>query len=368
MASRTRTRSGLERLPSGSLKTSESAEKDQQTHERLRQIGEQCDLTQESFDYLLKLLIDRSSLQISILRSCDIHGKLFNLANSNFVAPLFHPITQNWSVIYVQTIVDSGRYTINVKHYCPNPTQQRRSQVSDKLRSDARRQYGKDAKVNYTHEEGPTASHKNATGIYALMGALDFGTHHCFQSKDKFWGGGPVTTIKGAYKQLGFGNGAEGMRSAARTPKSNAQKGWDLPSYEEQGIFGAKMPASATKRRRTELVEPVAFDVKKKLHDAALFISKLGLPSVTDLQQEFDERRKERSEHNEVTRGMQKTCTELDTKINDDERRVSKWLSEFPQNLNFAIDTERYKTRGESKWKPGRDSLMEAQNRKRKAN
>ncbi|KAF5555336.1 hypothetical protein FMEXI_1507 [Fusarium mexicanum] len=304
--------------------------------------------------------------------------------------------------------MDSGRYTINVKHYYPDPTQQRRSQVFDKLLSDARRQYGKDAEVNYSHEEGPTASHKNATGIYALMGALDFGTHHSFQSKDKFWGGDPVKTIKGAlqatrprYPTSGgtparrgssvcsTGNGAEGMRTPARTPRNATRDGWELPSCDELDVFGAHTPPTGRKRRRLDPVDPIAFNVKENLETATSSILNLGLPSVTDLQQDVGERRKERSEHNEVVEKKkkeletcqdkraslariheecEKACTELEIKLNDDERRVSKWLSEFPLDLNFAIDTERYKTPGEDRWKPERINLMEAQNRKRKAN
>ncbi|KAG5757259.1 hypothetical protein H9Q72_001216 [Fusarium xylarioides] len=186
------------------------------------------------------------------------------------------------------------------------------------------------------------------------------------------------------------GNGAEGMRTPAKTPKNGARKGWERPSYESKDIFGNETPTAGTpKRRRTDSTEPVAFDVKEKLETAASSISNLGLPSVTDLQQEVDERRKERSEHNEVVEKKkkdlercqterasqtriheecEKACTELDEKIKEDEHRVRKWLAEFPQNLNFQIDPDRYKTPGEDRWKPEKDNLMEAQNRKRKAN
>ncbi|KAF5563678.1 hypothetical protein FPHYL_5076 [Fusarium phyllophilum] len=299
MASQIRTRNGLKRPPSGSLKTPESAEKDQQTHECLRQIEEQCELTQENFDYLVKLLIDRSSPNISILPSCDIDGKLFDLTSSNFVAPLFRPISQDWR---------ARVYHIRTK-----------------------REY-----------------------------------------------------------VCSTGNGAEGMRTPARTPKNGAQKGWERPSYKSKDIFGNETPtAGNSKRRRIDSAEPMAFDVKEKLEKAASSISNLGLPSVTDLQQEVDERRKERSEHNEVVEKKkkdlercrterasqarmheecEKACTELDEKIKEDERRVREWLAEFPQNLNFQIDFNKYLTPGEDRWKPERDNLMEAQNRKRKAN
>ncbi|KAF4503364.1 hypothetical protein FAGAP_394 [Fusarium agapanthi] len=231
MVPRMRTRNGLERPSSGSLKTPESAEKDQQAHECLRQIEEQCELTQESFDYLLKLLSDRSSLQISILPSCDIDEKLFDLS-SNFVAPLFRPITQNWSVIYIQTIVDSGRYTINVKHYCPDPSQQRRSKVVDERRKER--------------------------------------------------------------------------------------------SEHNEVVEKKKKELETCQDKRASLVR--------------------------------------------IHKECEKACTELDARINDGERRVSKWLAEFPQNLHFTIDREQYKTPGEARWKPEKDNLMEAQNRKRKSN
>ncbi|KAG5798409.1 hypothetical protein H9Q69_002557 [Fusarium xylarioides] len=380
MASQMRTRNGLKRPPSGSLKTPGCAEKDQQAHECLRQIEEQCELTQGSFGYLVKLFIDMSSPDISILPSCDIDGKLFDLTSSNFVAPLFRPISQNWSVVYVQTIVDSGGHTINVKHYCPDPAQQMRPRVVNKIRSWAHRRQGKDAKFDYALE-----------------------------SKEKFWSGDPIEAIKAALlatqsrhptpgltpgrrgsSVCSTGNGAEGMRTPARTPKNGAQKGWERPSYGLKDIFGNETPTAGNpKCRRTDSAEPMAFDVKEKLEKAASSISNLGLPSVTDLQQDVDERRKERSEHNEVVEKKKKqleecqdkrasqariheecdkACTELDDKIKEDERRVGEWLAEFPQNLNFQIDTDKYKTPGEDSWKPEKDNLMEAQNRKRKAN
>ncbi|SCV55829.1 uncharacterized protein FFFS_11932 [Fusarium fujikuroi] len=184
-------------------------------------------------------------------------------------------------------------------------------------------------------------------------------------------------------------NGAEGMRTPARTPKNSVQKVWERPSCDEMDIFGNKTPiAGNRKHRRLDPAEHMAFDVNEKLEEATSSILNLGLPSVTNLKQELNERRKERGEHNEVienkkddlekcqTEGAsrareheeyKKACTELESKLKDDERRVNKWLSEFPQDLNFAIDTEKYKAPGEATWKPEKDNLVEAQSRKRKA-
>lgn len=179
------------------------------------------------------------------------------------------------------------------------------------------------------------------------------------------------------------------MRTPAKTRKNGAPNAWETPSYEEMDIFGNKTPiAGNPKRRRLDTADAMPFDVKEQLEKATSSILNLGLPSVTNLQQEFDERRKERSEHHEVIENKkdelekcqterasrareheecEKACIELDTKLKDDERRVNKWLSEFPQDLNFAIDTEKYKARGEAIWKPEKDNLVEALDRKRKA-
>lgn len=154
-------------------------------------------------------------------------------------------------------------------------------------------------------------------------------------------------------------------------------------------IFGNNTPiAGNPKRRRLDTADAMPFDVKEQLEKATSSILNLGLPSVTNLQQELNERRKECGEHNEVIENKkdelekcqterasrareheecEKACIELDTKLKDDERRVNKWLSEFPQDLNFAIDTEKYKAPGEAIWKPAKDNLVEALNRKRKA-
>lgn len=142
------------------------------------------------------------------------------------------------------------------------------------------------------------------------------------------------------------------MRTPARTPKNSVQKVWERLSCDEMDIFGNKTPiAGNRKRRRLDPAEHMAFDVNEKLEEATSSILNLGLPSVTNLQQELNERRKERGEHNEVIENKkddEKVCTELESKLKDDERRLDKWLSEFPQDLNFAIDTEKYKAPGEA--------------------
>ncbi|RKL39909.1 hypothetical protein BFJ72_g6638 [Fusarium proliferatum] len=240
------------------------------------------------------------------------------------------------------------------------------------------------------------------------MGALDFSARKPLRSKDSFWGGDYVKKIKAALQATqpryptpgrtparrgtsisSADNGAEGMRTPARTPKNSVQKVWERPSCDEMDIFGNKTPiAGNRKRRRLDPAEHMAFDVNEKLEEATSSILNLGLPSVTNLQQELNERRKERGEHNEAIENKkndlekcrterasrareheeyEKACTELESKLKDDERRVNKWLSEFPQDLNFAIATEKYKAPSEATWKPEKDNLVEAQSRKRKA-
>ncbi|KAF5647969.1 hypothetical protein F52700_1183 [Fusarium sp. NRRL 52700] len=258
--------------------------------------------------------------------------------------------------MYVQTIMDSGRYTLNVKHYCPDPTQQMRSQVADKLRSEACKRYGKDLKFNYTFEPR-----------YPTPGR---------------------TPARRGSSVCSTGSGAEGMRTPARTSNNNTPNGWGPPTCEKRDIFGNETPEPGMKRRRLSPADPVAFDVKGKLEKATSSMLNLGLPLVADLQQEVDERRKERSEHNEVVEKKkkeleicqdkrasltriheecEKACTEQDAKIKDDERTVCQWLLRFPKTLNFTIDPEQYKAPGEDRWKPERDKFMELQNKKRQA-
>ncbi|PNP55894.1 hypothetical protein FNYG_15423 [Fusarium nygamai] len=199
--------------------------------------------------------------------------------------------------------------------------------------------------------------------MYAVMGAMDFSARQSIQSKDKFRSGDPVESIKTTLQVTrsrhptpgvtpgrrdssvcSTGNGAEGMRTPAGTPKNDARKGWELPSYDRKDIFGKEKPKTKNpKRRRADSAEPMVFDVKEKLEKASSSISNLRLPSVMDLQQEIDERLKERSEHTKVVENKkdelercqteratrariheecEKARTELDYKIQDDECRV----------------------------------------------
>lgn len=44
---------------------------------------------------------------------------------------------------------------------------------------------------------------------------------------------------------------------SCRTPKNNAWKGWEPPSYEEKDIFGNKTPIAGNKRRRLDTADPL---------------------------------------------------------------------------------------------------------------
>ncbi|CZR48196.1 uncharacterized protein FPRO_12806 [Fusarium proliferatum ET1] len=386
---------GTERPPSESLRTQESLKPDQLVHKCLRQIEDHKELTQDSFDCLIELLRNGSPTGLPIQPSSTVDTKPFDYAISDFGPRKEHP----------------GKSVVTAQHYDPDPRQHkgRHTEVGDKIRSWVE-QYGSNVELKFTHEAGPTIqpSDQNVTGVYAVMGALDFIARKPLRSTDSFWGGYYVKKIKAAlhatqprYPPPGrtparrgtsissADKGAEGMRTPARTPKNSVQKVWERPSCDEMDIFGNKTPiAGNRKRRRLDPAEHMAFDVNEKLEEATSSILNLGLPSVTNLQQELNERRKERGEHNEVIENKkddlekcrterasrareheeyEKACTELESKLKDDERRVNKWLSEFPQDLNFAIATEKYKAPSEATWKPEKDNLVEAQSRKRKA-
>ncbi|KLO80883.1 Uncharacterized protein LW93_9129 [Fusarium fujikuroi] len=406
---------GTERPPSESLRTQESLKPDQLVHKCLRQIEDHKELTQDSFDCLIELLRNGSPTGLPIQPSSTVDTKPFDYAISDFVAPLYHHKTGHWTVLGVSSQgprkEHPGKSVVTAQHYDPDPRQHkgRHTEVGDKIRSWVE-QRGSNVELKFTREAGPTIqpSDQNVTGVYTVMGALDFSARKPLRSKDSFWGGDYVKKIKAAlhatqprYPTPGrtptrrgtsissADNGAEGMRTPARTPKNSVQKVWKRPSCDEMDIFGNKTPiAGNRKRRRLDPAEHMAFDVNEKLEEATSSILNLGLPSVTNLQQELNERRKERGEHNEVIENKkddlekcqterasrareheeyEKACTVLDSKLKDDERRVNKWLSGFPQDLNFAIDTEKYKAPGEATWKPEKDNLVEAQSRKRKA-
>ncbi|KAF5701753.1 hypothetical protein FGLOB1_9988 [Fusarium globosum] len=406
---------GTERPPSESLRTQESLNPDQLVHKCLRQIEDHKELTQDSFDCLIELLRNGSPAGLPIQPSSTLDTKPFDYTVSDFVAPLYHPKTDHWTVLCVSSQCPReehlGKSVVTAQHYDPDPRQHkgRHTEVGDKIRSWVE-QRGSNVELRFTREAGPTLqpSDQNVTGMYAVVGALDFSDRKPLRSKDSFWSGDYMKKIKTAlhatqprYPTPGrtparrgtsissADNGAEGMRTPARTPKNSVQKVWERPSCDEMDIFGNKTPiAGNRKRRRLDPAEHMAFDVNEKLEEATSSILNLGLPSVTNLQQELNERRKERGEHNEVIENKkddlekcqterasrareheeyEKACTELESKLKDDERRVNKWLSEFPQDLNFAIDTEKYKAPGEATWKPEKDNLVEAQSRKRKA-
>ncbi|QGI86185.1 hypothetical protein CEK25_012914 [Fusarium fujikuroi] len=395
---------GTERPPSESLRTQESLRPDQLVHKCLRQIEDHKELTQDSFNCLIELLRNGSPTGLPIQPSSTVDTKPFDYAISDFVAPLYHHKTVHWTVLCVSSQgprkEHPGKSVVTAQHYDPDPRQHkgRHTEVGDKIRSWVE-QRGSNVELKFTREAGPTIqpSDQNVTGVYTVMGALDFSARKPLRSKDSFWGGDYVKKIKAAlhatqprYPTPGRTPARRGTSiSSADKWSRGVQKVWERPSCDEMDIFGNKTPiAGNRKHRRLDPAEHMAFDVNEKLEEATSSILNLGLPSVTNLKQELNERRKERGEHNEVienkkddlekcqTEGAsrareheeyKKACTELESKLKDDERRVNKWLSEFPQDLNFAIDTEKYKAPGEATWKPEKDNLVEAQSRKRKA-
>ncbi|CCT73289.1 uncharacterized protein FFUJ_10027 [Fusarium fujikuroi IMI 58289] len=376
---------GTERPPSESLRTQESLKPDQLVHKCLRQIEDHKELTQDSFDCLIELLRNGSPTGLPIQPSSTVDTKPFDYAISDFVAPLYHHKTGHWTVLCVSSQgprkEHPGKSVVTAQHYDPDPRQHkgRHTEVGDKIRSWVE-QRGSNVELKSTREAGPTIqpSDQNVTGVYTVMGALDFSARKPLRSKDSFWGGDYVKKIKAAlhatqprYPTPGRTPARRGTSiSSADKWSRGVQKVWERPSCDEMDIFGNKTPiAGNRKQRRLDPAEHMAFDVNEKLEEATSSILNLGLPSVTNLKQELNERRKERGEHNEVienkkddlekcqTEGAsrareheeyEKACTELESKLKDDERRVNKWLSEFPQDLNFAIDTEKYKAPGEA--------------------
>ncbi|KAF5625553.1 hypothetical protein F25303_11285 [Fusarium sp. NRRL 25303] len=287
---------GTERPPSESLRTQGSLKQDQLVHKCLRQIEDHKELTQDSFDCLIELLRNRSPTGLPIQPSSTVDTKPFDYAFSDFVAPLYHHKTGHWTVLCVssqgQRKEHPGKSVVTAQHYDPDPRQHkgRHTEVGDKIRSWVE-QRGSNVELRFTREAGPTIqpSDQNVTGVYAVMGALDFSARLPLLSEDSFWSGDYVKKIKAAlhatqprYPTPGrtparrgtsissADNGAEGMRTPARTPKNSVQRVWELPSDEEIDIFGNKTPIAGNRKRRRL--------------DA----------------QELDERHKERSEHNKV--------------------------------------------------------------------
>ncbi|KAF4437578.1 hypothetical protein FACUT_5510 [Fusarium acutatum] len=338
---------GTERPSSESLKTQESLKQDQLRHKCLRQIEDHKELPQDSFNFLVELLRNDSLTGLPIQPSNNVDTKPFDYAISDFLAPLYHHKTDQWAVLYVSFQYlrkeNRGKGVITAQHYDLDPRrrQGRHTEVGGKIRSWVKQRPGSNVELRFTREVGPTVpqSSQNVTGMYAVMGAMDFSARRSIQSKDKFWSGDRVETIKTALQATrsrhptpgvtpgrrgssvcSTGNGAEDMRTPARTPKNGARIGLELPSYDKLDAFQTQTPGTENpKRQRTDSAEPVAFDNKKD-----------------ELEECQAERASRAREHEEC----EKACIELDIKINDDEHRVKKWLSEFPQSLKFAIDTE----------------------------
>ncbi|KAK2927774.1 hypothetical protein FoTM2_012950 [Fusarium oxysporum f. sp. vasinfectum] len=291
---------GTERPPSESLK------QDPLAHKCLRQLDDHKELTQDSFNYLLNLLRDAFPSKRHMFISSDVDAKPFGFTNADF-----HQSKEN-----------RGRPIVKAQHYDPDPRQDkgRHAEVGDRIRSWVERGHGRNVELNYSCVEGPTVSHQNETGIYVVMGALDFSARRSIRSKDNFWSGDPVKTIKGALQATqsqyptpgktpgrrgssisSAVNGAGGMKTLGRTPKNDTRNGWEPPTCDRQVIFGTRTPkAGSSKRRRVDSADPMAFEVKGKLDEVTASISDLKLPLVTALQKEVDDRRNERNEHNMI--------------------------------------------------------------------
>jgi hypothetical protein len=146
---------GTERPSSESFKTPESLKQDQLAHKCLYQIEQQRELTQDSFNYLLKLLKDDFSPKVRILSSSEVDAKAFAFPFSDFVTPLYHHRTECWSVICVsiqnQSNQNRGRPLVKVQYYDPDPQQGRHSEVREKIRSWAEQRHGKNVEFQYIH-------------------------------------------------------------------------------------------------------------------------------------------------------------------------------------------------------------------------
>ncbi|KAF5588116.1 hypothetical protein FPCIR_7307 [Fusarium pseudocircinatum] len=76
-------------------------------------------------------------------------------------------------------------------------------------------------------------------------------------------------------------------------------------------------------------VESVSFDVKRKLHDAALFISEQKLPALAALLKEIGDRRKELNEHDLVIKNKKEELERCQTKRASQVRALNIIDTEF---------------------------------------
>ncbi|KAK2697696.1 hypothetical protein QWA68_004410 [Fusarium oxysporum] len=365
---------GTERPPSESLK------QDPLAHKCLRQLDDHKELTQDSFNYLLNLLRDAFPSKRHMFISSDVDAKPFGFTNADFSKE------------------NRGRPIVKAQHYDPDPRQDkgRHAEVGDRIRSWVERGHGRNVELNYSCVEGPTVSHQNETGIYVVMGALDFGARRSIRSKDNFWSGDPYPTPGRTPGRRGSSissavNGAEGMKPPARTPKNDTRNGWEPPSCDRQDIFGTQTPTTgSSKRRHVDSADPMAFDVKERLDAASDFISDLKLPPVTALQREVNDRLKERNEHNKVVDKKEKELekcqnerasqarehgiifSKLGADIAADEKAASEELANPPptRKFNFPMpDTlqDVYRERFEATIKPQRQKHEQLGTKKRKA-
>ncbi|KAL7764808.1 hypothetical protein ACKLNR_005953 [Fusarium oxysporum f. sp. zingiberi] len=346
---------GTERPPSESLK------QDPLAHKCLRQLDDHKELTQDSFNYLLNLLRDAFLSKRYMFISSDVDAKPFGFTNTDFVAPLYHHKTEQWSVICVyfqhQSKENRGSPIVKAQHYDPDPCQDkgRHAEVGDRIRSWVERGHGRNVELKYSRVEGPTVSHQNETGIYVVMGALDFGARRSIRSKDNFWSGDPVKTIKGALQATqsqyptpgktpgrrgssisSAVNGAGGMKTLGRTPKNDTRNGWEPPTCGRQDIFGTRTPkAGSSKRRRVDSADPMAFEAKGKLDEVTASISVLKLPLVTALQKENKKEELGKCQNERASRAKEHgiiftELTKLGADIAADEKAANEELAEIP--------------------------------------
>ncbi|KAL5605767.1 hypothetical protein FOVSG1_005914 [Fusarium oxysporum f. sp. vasinfectum] len=372
---------------------SESLKQDPLAHKCLRQLDDHKELTQDSFNYLLNLLRDAFPSKRYMFISSDVDAKPFGFTNTDFVAPLYHHKTEQWSVICVcfqhQGKENRGRPIVKAQHYDPDPCQDkgRHAEVGDRIRSWVERGHGRNVELKYSRVEGPTVSHQNEIGIYVVMGALDFGARRSIRSKDNFWSGDPYPTLGRTPGRRGSSissavNRAEGTKTLARTPKNDTRNGWEPPTCDRQDIFGTRTPkAGSSKRRRVDSADPMAFEAKGKLDEVTASMSDLKLPLVTGLQKEVNDRRNERNEHNMIVENKKEglgkcqnerasrakehgiivtELTKLGADIAADEKAANEELAEIPpptRNFIFLMPNtlqDLYRERFEANIQPQR--------------
>ncbi|KAF4343659.1 hypothetical protein FBEOM_2399 [Fusarium beomiforme] len=377
---------------SGAERPQTPSQNRREVNDCLGQLERHENITEANMDYMLSLFSEDTRIKVLRADAVDLSMPHYCIPTDerSFIAPVCHKRDENiWSVVFITSSRASFSSPLAIKavHYEPITSKDRHQELHEKIKWWVGQRFGADVTLKYTSAGGPRTKENCLSGVFAIMGAREFGQHGTIKSRTQDWSGDPVRCLKNALKGRRLKSpapptpGSSGLRHrpsleregsdadrvgtptrrgksktpgggksgkgrsrytdvnntfvTAITPNpaiADTNSGPKPPQHSSIQLSQDSIevvPVPNSKRRRPEQTDPLAFNVKETLEQHKTFATSQGIPQIAILHQETKKCRADCADHNRIVdwkkEDMSKCHGERALRAEEHERIEEAW-------------------------------------------